>query len=250
MGAGFVLYDLLFVFFATLLYGGAIAAGVRAFVAASARIPWPLAVVPALVVALLALIVEVFVATSLCPPLRPGRYRMMKSVTFYSWIFRSMFRRLLFDCGLRWLLFSSNVLRFLAFRALGARVHFAASMSTDVTVTDPALLVVGAGAMIGSRSYLAGHWVEHGRLVLAKIEIGEGSLLALDVLCSPGVVIGKKVTVKAGAVLAPNVRIDDHADIGAFCEVDAAAHVGRDARLAARAYVAQRQVVAAGTRFP
>ena len=65
--------------------------------------------------------------------------------------------------------------------------------------------------MIGSRSYLAGHWVEHGRLILAKVEIGEGSLLALDVLCSPGVVVGKKVTVKAGAVLGPNARIDDGA---------------------------------------
>jgi acetyltransferase-like isoleucine patch superfamily enzyme len=250
MGPGFVLYDLLFIFFATVLYGGAIAAGVHTFLAASSRVPWPFAIVPSLVAALLALIFEVFLATSLCPPLRPGRYRMMKSVTFYSWIFRSMFRRLLFDCGLRWLLFSSNILRFLAFRALGADVAFTSSFSTDVTVTDPALLVVHPGAMIGSRSYLAGHWVEHGRLILATVEIGEGTLLALDVMCSPGVVIGKKVTVKPFAVLAPNVRIDDHADIGAACQIDAAAHIGSKARLASRAYVPRRHVIAAGASFP
>jgi acetyltransferase-like isoleucine patch superfamily enzyme len=250
MGVGFVIYDLLFVFLATVLYGGALMAGVRAFLAMSARMPWPFAIVPALVVALLALIVEAFIATSLCPPLRPGRYRMMKSVTFYSWIIRSMIRRLLFDCGLRWLLFSSNLLRFLAFRALGAKVDFTSSLSTDVTVTDPSLLVIRAGAIVGSRSYLAGHWMERGRLILANVEIGEGSLIALDVLCSPGVVIGKKVTVKSFVILAPNVRIDDEADIGATCEIDTAAHIGRKARLASRTYVAQRQIIPEGARFP
>jgi acetyltransferase-like isoleucine patch superfamily enzyme len=250
MGVGFVVYDVLFVLCATLLYGGAVTAGVRAFLTLSAHVSWPLAIVPSLVVALSALIAEVFVATSLCPPLRPGRYRMMKSVTFFSWLIRSMIRRLLFDCGLRWLLFSSNVLRFLALRALGARVAFTASMSTDVTVLDPSLLAIGPGAVIGSRSYLSSHWVEHGRLILAKIEIGEGSLLALDVLCSPGVVIGKKVMVKAFAILAPNVRIDDEADIGAACQIDTAAHIGRKARLESRAYVAQRQVIAEGARYP
>jgi acetyltransferase-like isoleucine patch superfamily enzyme len=249
MAAGLVLYDILFVLAATLLYGGAVTAGVRAFVALSSHIPWPLAIVPSLAFALLALIAEVFLATSLCPPLRPGRYRMMKSVTFYSWIFRSMFRRLLFDCGLRWLLFSSNVLRFLAFRALGAKVDFTVSMSPDVVVTDPALLTIKAGAMIGSRSYIAGHFVENGRLILAPVEIGEGCLLALDVLCGPGVVLGRKVTVKAFVTLAPNVHVGDDVDIGPAAQIDVGARIGNNVRIASRTYVPPRQVVEDGAKI-
>jgi acetyltransferase-like isoleucine patch superfamily enzyme len=250
MGAGLVVYDVLYLLFATVLYGGAITAGARAFVALSARVPWPFAVVPSLLAGLLALIAEVFVATRLCPPLRPGRYRMMKSVTFFAWVFRSLFRRVLFDCGLRYLLFSSNVLRFLAFRALGAKVHFTASVSNDVAVLDPALLTLHPGSMIGARCLIAGHIVDGGRLILGHVDIGEGTLLAVDVLCAPGVVIGKGVTVKARVSLAPNVHIDDGADIGGSAVIEVGARVGKKARVDTCAHVARRQVIEERAKFP
>jgi carbonic anhydrase/acetyltransferase-like protein (isoleucine patch superfamily) len=250
MGVGLVVYDVLFLLFATLVYGGAVTAGVRAFLALSSHVPWPFAIVPSLFVALLSLIAEVFVATSFCPPLKPGRYRMMKSVTFYSWLFRSMFRRLLFDCGLRWLLFSSSILRFFAFRALGAKVHFTASMSSDVTVLDPSLLIMGKGSMMGARCFIAGHFIERNRLILGYVEIGEGSLLAVDVICAPGIVIGKNVTVKGNSSIAPYVHIDDGADIGPVSLLDAGARIGKKARIDSRSHVKRRELVEDGARFP
>jgi carbonic anhydrase/acetyltransferase-like protein (isoleucine patch superfamily) len=247
---GLVLYDFLFIVAASGFYGGAVFVGVRAFQALALHVHWSLAIVPAMVCAVFSLIVEVFLATSLCPPLKPGRYRMMKSVTFFSWVFRSMFRRILLDTGLRWLVFSSNVLRFLALRALGAKVHLSSSMSMDVMITDPALVDVHAGAMLGARSLLAAHMFERGRLILGRIEIGEGSLLATEVICAPGVVIGKNVIVKGRVSIAPYARIDDGADIGAETLIDTAARVGKKARIDSRSHIKRRQVVEDGARFP
>jgi hypothetical protein len=59
---------------------------------------------------------------------------------------------------------SSNVLRFFAWRALGARIAFSASFSSDVDLLDPALASVGPGAVVGARCLLAGHYIKGGQL--------------------------------------------------------------------------------------
>jgi acetyltransferase-like isoleucine patch superfamily enzyme len=249
MAGGFIVYDVLFLVFATAFYGGALAAGVRVFQVLSAHLPWPLAVVPALYTAVAVLIVEVFVATSLCPRIEPGRYPM-KGKIFFSWLLRSLFRRLLLDCGLKWLVFSSNVLRFFALRALGAKVHFTASISSDVAVLDPALFDMQAGAMLGSRCLVSGHFLDRGSLVLARVQVGEGALMAVSVHCGPGVTIGRRSVVKANTSISMNAVIGDDVDVGPYVFVDTGAKIGNKAKIASRAHVGRKQVIEEGASFP
>ncbi|MGA9523959.1 MAG: hypothetical protein WBV82_21035 [Myxococcaceae bacterium] len=215
MGTGLALYDAIYLTVATVLYGLALIAGAEAFALLTRWLPWPFAFMPAVVVGLLALIAQVGLLSALLPRLRPGRYPMMKGRVFFGWIFRSLLRRVLFVPGVKWVVMSSNVLRFLALRALGARVAFTANMSSDVDVLDPSLLEVGPGATIGARSFLSGHWVEGGKLVLGEIRVGARSLVAAEVIIAPGVVIGERAVVKARASLGPEVQVGDRADIGA-----------------------------------
>jgi acetyltransferase-like isoleucine patch superfamily enzyme len=215
MGPGLALYDAIYLTVATVLYGIALIAGAEAFSLLSRWLPWPFAVVPAVAVGLLALIAQVGVVSALLPRLRPGRYPLMKGKVFFGWLFRSLLRRVLFVPGVKWVVMSSNVLRFLALRAMGARVAFTANMSADVDLLDPALLEVGPGATIGARSFLSGHWVEGGKLVLGEIRIGARSLVAAEVMIAPGVVVGERAVVKARASLGPEVQVGERADIGA-----------------------------------
>jgi carbonic anhydrase/acetyltransferase-like protein (isoleucine patch superfamily) len=249
LAPGLLVYDLLFLVLASVTYAGAIRAGLTVFGWVATWVPWPVAVVPAIVAAVIALIAEVGVLTLLCPRLKPGRYPLMKGAMFWSWLLRTMLRRLLMAPGVKWIIFVSNVLRFLALRAMGARVAFTSSMSSDVDVLDPALLEVGAGAIIGARCFTSGHYVDRGQLVLGTIRVGEGAMLAAAVNVGPGVVVGRKAIVKPLAGLGPDVVIGDEAQVGGEALIDIAARVGDRADLGNRVHVRPGVSVPAGAKI-
>ncbi len=249
MAPGLLAYDLLFFLLATVTYAGALQVAAEAFGRLSTLVPWPLAVVPAVLAGLLVLIAEVGALTFLCPRLVPGRYPMMKGRMFWAWIFRTMLRRLLMPPGVRWVLFSSNALRFLALRAMGARVAFTANMSSDVDVLDPALLEVGPGAIIGARCFTSGHWVDRGQLRLGMIRIGANAMLAAAVNVAPGATVGAKAVVKPLASLGPECVVGDGAEIGGEALIDMAARIGERAVIGHRAHVRAGVTVAAGAKI-
>lgn len=254
MGAGLILYDVIYVLVASLAYGTASLVAVRAHAALAAHMPWWLALFPAFYAGILSLIAQATIACFLLPKVKPGRYTMMKGAVFYGWLFRAMVRRVLFMPGVRWVLFTSNVLRFLALRGMGAKVAFTTNMSADVELLDPWLLVTGPGATIGARCGISGHYVERGKLLLDYVHVGAGSLLSAEVGVSPGCKIGERVMIKARATLGVNVVVGDDAIIGASSYVDTSAKIGKGARvlncahIGTRAKIADHAVVAANTR--
>lgn len=249
MGPGLVAYDVTYFALATFLYGGAAWAAARAFAAGQAWAPWPLLVVPALVVFLVTLVLSVGALTLLCPRLVPGRVALMKG-PFMVWMVRSLLRRILFAPGLKWFLFTSNVLRFLTLRALGAKVAFTANMSADVDVLDPSLLEVGPGAVIGARSLLSGHYVEGGVLILGKISIGAKALIAADVTVGPGATIGEGATCQVRAAVGPGATVGRGATLKGDAALDVGAEVGDGAEIGVRCYLARNAKVAAGEKVP
>jgi acetyltransferase-like isoleucine patch superfamily enzyme len=254
MGAGLFLYDVIYVLLASLAYGAASLVALRTHSALTMWMPWWLALFPAFYVAILSLIAQATIACFVLPKLKPGRYTMMKGSVFYGWLFRAMVRRILFLPGVRWVLFASNTLRFLALRGMGAKVAYTTNMSADVELLDPWLLVAGPGATIGARCGISGHYVERGKLLLDYVHVGAGSLLSAEVGVAPGCKIGARVMVKARATLGVNVTIGDDAIIGASSYVDTGAKIGNGARvlncahIGARAKIADHSVIAADAR--
>lgn len=252
LGLGLVVYDVLYAVAAVLFYGGALVAGREAAVALGAlglgRFGWPLALLGGVVTGLVALVVAIGVATACLPRLKPGRYPLMRGGVFYGWLLRSLLRRLVMVPGLRAVLFSSNVLRFLTLRALGAKVAFSASFSSDVDLLDPALLTVGAGAVVGARSLVSGHYIEGGRLILGRVEIGESALIAAEVLIAPEVSIGARAKVLTRAALSRGVIVGEGATVGGDAVLDGFVRVGARAQIGTRAYLPLRRRVPDGAR--
>ena len=243
MGFGLVVYDVLYLTLAALLYGGAIAVGLRAQALLSRGAPFPVACALAVLVGIVALIAAVGVLSALCPRLAPGRYKLMRGSVFWGWMLRSMLRRILWLPGLRWILFSSNVLRFLTLRALGARTAFTASFSADAELLDPSLLEVGPGAIVGARCIVAGHWVQDGELVLDRVVIGARAMLAGEVIVGPGCVIGERALIKVGAALGVAVQVGERAEVGARANVDSGSRLGARCHIGSAAYVPAKSVV-------
>jgi len=185
----------------------------------------PLAWVIAPLVGLLALVGVVGMVHRLLPPIRPGRYRLMQDPQFFAWVARFVLQRALLAPGVGTLVFQISTLRFLALRALGAKVSFSTSMSSDVVLLDPWLLEAGPDATIGTGSLIAGHFVDRGHLVLGKVRIGAGSLIAARVVLAPGVSIGRDARVLTHAMLSEDVTIGDGATVGSDARIDRGAEV-------------------------
>jgi len=249
MALGLLVYDVLYMILCAALYGAALILGGRVGIEAAHVVPWALALIAGTIVALLALIAEVALLTALLPRLKPGRYAMMKG-TFLVWITRSLLRRVLFLPSLKFVLFSSNVLRFFALRALGARVAFTANVSTDVDLLDPSLLRLGPGATVGARCLLSGHYIEGGKLILGEIAIARGALLAAEVIVGPSVRIGEAAIVKTRAALSMGVSVGDGADVGGEALLDNYAQVGKKARIGVRGYLGPRARLADDGTLP
>ena len=206
MAAGLLVYDLLLLAFAVGLWGGAGWVGARVHAALAPFGPW-LAIPAALLAGLLAAILAVGALGLLTPRPDAGRVELMKGRRFWAWLIRSLYRRVLLPGPLKPIVFTFNTLRFLALRALGARVAFSANMSTDVELLAPPLLEVGPGATIGARCMIAGHYVDAGKLRLEPVRVEKGALLAAEVLVGPGVVVGEGARVLAGVKLGPGTRV-------------------------------------------
>ena len=250
MAFGLVLYDVLYLTLSAVMYGGAACAGVHAYQALARPLPWPIAAALAVYAGLAVLIAEAGLGTLLCPRLVPGLYEMMKGRVFFGWIFRSLIRRVLFVPGLKWLVFSSNVLRFCALRALGAKVAFSSSLSADADLLDPALITVGPGAIIGARCILTGHFVQDGKLLLGEVRVERGALLAGDVGMMPNTTVEAKALIKSRVSLSIGCVVGKGAHVGGATGVDANARIGAGARVGNMCYIGARAVVPEGAEVP
>lgn len=207
----------------------------------------PLAIMSMILLWILTLIMLVGLVHRLLPRVRPGRYELMSSPMFYFWMARFILYRALFAPGLKVLIFQFNTLRYLSLRALGARVSFGASMSSDVTLLDPWLMVIEAGVTIGTGCLISGHTIDRGKLLLGEVRVGEGSLLAARVVVAPGVSIGKRARVLVGVIIGHEAQIGDGAVIGATTSLEVGASVEPSVRLATGTFVHKGAVASHNT---
>jgi acetyltransferase-like isoleucine patch superfamily enzyme len=220
MAFGLIVYDVLYVLTATGLYGASFAVARRFFLALEGHFPiW--ATAPASVLAfMLTLILLVGLLTRLLPPLKAGSFPILKSPVFFSWMLRSLLRRILFFPPLKVILFNVNILRFLALRALQAKVAFTANVSNDVDILDPALVSLGPGTVLGGQVFLSPHYMHGNNLVLGRIEIAKGALVANGNLLGPDVIISERAVLKARASIGVGVRVQEGAHVGPCALLD------------------------------
>ncbi len=248
MRLGLALIDVLYLAGLVALLRAAAAAG-GATVSAASALPRSIAITAGLVAALATWIAVVAVAAALVPRPRRGRYPLFRHPVFYFWSLHFLLRRYLDIPPIQTIVFHSNLLRFLVLRALGARVRFTTSMSSDVVLLDPPLFEAGPGCVLGSQSAFTGHMITGGMLLLAPIRLGSRVEVGGRSNVGPGVVIGDDARIGAMVSLWPNVTVGDGAIIGPHARVASGARIGKRAEVPADAWVPPGAEIADGEVF-
>ncbi|PIQ28326.1 hypothetical protein COW36_04170 [bacterium (Candidatus Blackallbacteria) CG17_big_fil_post_rev_8_21_14_2_50_48_46] len=216
MSLAYLFYDLVLLFLFTLTHGFALGL-VFSFYALLASVLAPLwlgLLFPCFALIYLGLmLVLVCGIRCLLPVLKAGDYLVPKSSGFYLWTLYFSLNRLVWLHPIKNLILYSAGLRWLAFRALGAKIAYSTSISADVDFVDLSLISIGPDSMIGSGSILTGHFMSTDKLHLGPIEIG------------------KNVNIGGNCQIGPNVSIGDGTWIGTGCSFAPLVTVGKNCRI-------------------
>ncbi|MEZ0369156.1 MAG: DapH/DapD/GlmU-related protein [Candidatus Sericytochromatia bacterium] len=216
MRSSLILYDIFLFLVVVGVYGSAFALAAW-FLGCLSFIPWPwlgFALPVAGIVFVLGVILAVGILNLLLPNMKEGYYASPLSKGFYLWIAYLALNRMICLMPIKNIVLYSSVLRWLAFRALGARLAYASSISADVDFVDLPLIEIGEGCVIGAYSMLTGHYLNKGNLYLGHIKIGKRVNLGGYCRIGPGVEIGDDSWIGADCQIAPMVVI------GAGCTIE------------------------------
>lgn len=193
---------------------------------------------------------------SLIPRLVPGQYPFPGHPQAFAWLLHFALQRIMNLPVWSRLVFSFAALRWLWFRALGARAAFDMQSAVDIVVTDPSLLEVGKGSMLAAGAFVTGHFIENGQLLLQPVRIGAGSQIHGQVTLAPGVRVGDNCVIGPGSKLLPGASVGDDSHLGLGCLLHNGARVGDNAIvghqvvLEADVVVGDGAVVQSGSRVP
>ncbi|MDA9189590.1 hypothetical protein N9O57_01280 [bacterium] len=139
----------------------------------------------------------IFTLRCLLPRVRPGRYIIGKDSMSLIWFLHMNLNRSAKAVGLLQIIKSSNILKYLFYKALGAKIAYATNFSMDLEIADPQLTRIDEDVIIGGQCYLGGHIVEGNKLILGPIHLKKSSFVSFRCIIGPGSIL------EEGSVVGP-----------------------------------------------
>jgi acetyltransferase-like isoleucine patch superfamily enzyme len=158
---------------------------------------------------MLSFIFFIFMWRLVLPPLQPGVFAVGINKGFIAWWTHSLLARSARMCGLQSMIHGIPVLRFLYWRALGAKVPYNINTSYSITIHDAALIEIGSGTMLAEDTVLSGHLVRGDKILVAKVKIGQNVFVGRNTYVGPRTRIGNSAWIGMGNHLSGNVIADN-----------------------------------------
>lgn len=157
------------------------------------------------------------------PALRPGIFRLGKNAESLAWFAHLSLNRSVKVSGLRYLIHSSYFLKFLLFRALGAKIAYGVHTPMEMTLVDLPLITVGRGCSFGENVYIGCHIFQGDRVVLRPVVLGEDVFVGMNSVLGPGTEIAEGSWIGFGNILGnerlgPGTKILDQERRDKFAE--------------------------------
>ncbi len=156
-----------------------------------------------------------FIIRCCIPKLVEGSYHLEKDPMVIYWYMHMSLNRSLNATGLRAIIRSSNILKFLYYRALGAKIAYTANYSTDLEIIDPSMITMEKDVIIGGRCIIGCHLIYNNKLVLKPVHLKEKAFIQLNNGIGQGVTVGKSAVVGNGNLLY-NIDIPDNYKVNNF----------------------------------
>ena len=239
--AALLAYDLLFWSLLSLVVGLPLSA--LASLLGPILSSWSIASIAAVTVRLLVLqglgmVAVLAVLARVVPPPTAGTHPFPLSAGALRWSWAFVLNRIASLSIWHNLWMGQHLSRFLVLRALGARVSFRGLMSSDVVLTDPCLLTVGPGGMLGMGVAVVCHLMTREGFTLLPVTLGAGVEAHLSVGIAPGVTVEDRVVIGHHTEIFPRAFIGEGAKIGTHVSIGAGAVIGAGAKIGDRAWIA------------
>ena len=147
------------------------------------------------------------------PKLKPGVTHIGFNKSTIAWYCHLALNRSLKVSGFRYLLNVSYVLKYLVYRALGAKIGFGIHTPMEYTLVDLPLLEIGAGTSFGENVHVFCHYFTGDRLLLKSVKIGKNCFLGTNCIVGPGSQIGDNTYIGFGNIVSGD-NIADREHIG------------------------------------
>lgn len=138
----------------------------------------------------------------LLPKLEPGVTHIGLNKKTIAWYSHLALNRSVKVSGLRYLLNVSYVLKFLLYRALGAKIGFGLNTPMEYTLADLPLLSIGSGTTFGEDVYVSCHYFTGDRLLLKPVTIGKNCFLGANSTVGAGSQIGDNAHIGFGNIVS------------------------------------------------
>jgi hypothetical protein len=141
----------------------------------------------------------VLLAFRLCiPKLSQGVYPIGLNKGFISWYLHLSLSRSIKIAHIKDLLYSSNITRYLFFKAMGANISFNTTFAINCDISDFSLITIKDSSTISDHVKINAHLISNGKVFLSPVVINKNCFIGESTK------INARVKVAAGAVVAPN----------------------------------------------
>lgn len=173
---------------------------------------WTLIFIP--LVASLGLVACLFVFRICLPRLRRGVYPLGVNKMVVSWLCQLALARAIEVSGLRAFVFSSPFMKFLFFRAMGAKFKYRVQTSLNADFVDYPLIEISEGVIIGEGTLISCHSIVGDKMMLKGVSIGAGAFVSANCTIGPGTIIKEQAYVGyrnslLGITIEAHQRIED-----------------------------------------
>ena len=171
------------------------------------------AAVPILLVSVFLIMIRLLRAIVKRP--KPGIYRAGLNRGFGSWLCTMYLAQAVRVAGLKPLIFTFYLTRFLYWRALGGNIAYGVNCSPFINISDLPLVTIREGVTIGAYTHIAAHVFRGEKVIVAPVTLGKGVQLGMNCVIGPGTRIGDQAAVGLNCTVGLHTDIGNGASIGA-----------------------------------
>lgn len=158
-------------------------------------------------------IIGCFLVRLCLPKLKKGQFPVGLNIRYAAWGMHLALNRSIAVFQLKDFVFSSYILKWLYWRAMGAKIAFGINSSMYITMVDLPLLTIERGVTIGDKVHIACHILTNGKILLGEVKIGEGTFIGIESTIGPMSKIGKNCFIAPEQKLF-RARVKDGESVG------------------------------------
>ena len=149
-------------------------------------------IIPISLIVVLAL--SILLLRTITPDLKKGVYQIGLSKGYLAWCIQLSLLRSIYFSGLRPIVHSLHIFRYIIYNSLGANIPLSLSTAINFELVDLPLISIGKNCSLGDNVKFSCHIMMKGKLILRPVKIGDNCVIASRSEIRPGTVLNEGET--------------------------------------------------------